>query len=167
MLLGLHINATTSAYGIQKYRKYWDIENGELVPIESPINMQKNEHAYFSAQINWYEERTRTTTISYAGISSKFRICKGLYFKAGTIAPARNAEQYLKLIDKGTVFFTNKRIIFIGEHNNKTIPLSKVLSFTPYTNGIEIEKDTGKKPFFKFDDSELMGIYLARLLRDY
>ena len=49
----------------------------------------------------------------------------------------------------------------------KQIPYSKILAFTPFADGIEIDKDTGKKPFFKYEDSELMGIYLARLLKDF
>ena len=167
MLSDMHVNASFSGDGITRFRKYWDIENAELVPMQSPINIQKSENMYFSATIDWYEERTRTTTISYGGIGAKFKICKGVYLRAGSIAPIRNTEEYLKFIDSGTIYFTNKRIIFMGEHGNKIIPFSKILSFTPYADGIEIDKETGKKPFFKYEDCELMGIYLARLLKDF
>ena len=153
--------------GISRFRKYWDIENAELVPIETPINLQKSESLYFTAKIEWFEERTRTTSVSYGGISTKFKICKGVYLRGGSIAPMRNTEEYLKLIDAGDIYFTNKRIIFMGQHGNKQIPYSKILAFTPFADGIEIDKDTGKKPFFKYEDSELMGIYLARLLKDF
>ena len=61
--------------------------------------MQKSENLYFSANIEWFEERTRTTTVSYGGISTKFKICKGVYLRGGSIAPMRNTEEYLKLID--------------------------------------------------------------------
>ncbi len=166
MISNMHVTVNFSGDGISKYRKYWDIENAELKPIEAPINLQKNENLYFTANIEWYEERTRTTTVSYGGVSTKFRICKGVYLRGGSIAPTRNTEEYLKFIDNGSVYLTNKRIIFMGQHGNKLIPYSKILAFTPFSDGIEIDKDTGKKPFFKIDDSELMGIYLARLLKD-
>ena len=55
----------------------------------------------------------------------------------------------------------------MGEHGNKLIPYSKIFSFTPFADGIEIDKETGKKPFLKSEDPELMGIYLARLLKDF
>lgn len=29
------------------------------------------------------------------------------------------------------------------------------------------EKDTGKSPFFECDDSELMAIYIEKLLKDF
>ena len=167
MISGMHVSASFSGDGISRFRKYWDIENAELIPLDSPINLQKSENLYFSANIEWFEERTRTTTVSYGGISTKFKICKGVYLRGGSIAPMRNTEEYLKLIDNGDIYFTNKRIIFMGQHGNKQIPYSKILAFTPFADGIEIDKDTGKKPFFKYEDSELMGIYLARLLKDF
>lgn len=168
MVSGMHVKVEITGDGLSRFRKYWDIENKELNPMNSPINLQKSENLYFTANVEWYEERTRTTTVSYGGVGTRFKICKGVYLRAGSIAPMRNTETYLKLIDRGDVFFTNKRIIFMGDHGNKVIPYSKILSFTPYSNGIEIDKETGKKPFLKYvDDTELMSIYLARLLKDY
>lgn len=167
MLSGLNVTAKFTGDGIEKFRKYWDVENAELVPIESPINLQKSEVLYFSTKTDWYEERTRTTSISYGGLGTKFKICKGVYLRAGSIAPSRITEGYLKLIDSGKLYFTNKRLIFMGEHGNKLIPYSKIFSFTPFADGIEIDKETGKKPFLKSEDPELMGIYLARLLKDF
>jgi hypothetical protein len=166
MLADMHVNPGDIKQSLSKFRKYWDIENIDLPPIESPINIQKNENLFFYAKVEWFEERVKTKYVSYGGIGVKFKICKGVYLRAGSIAPTYNTEHYLKLIDVGTLYFTNKRIIFIGNHGNKTIPFSKILAFTPYSNGIGIDKETGKKPFIKYEDSELMGIYLARLLKD-
>lgn len=161
--LGIEAHFTS---GLQELRHFWDIENADLPVLDSPINLQKNEHLYYLAPIEWYEERTRTTSVSYIGLTSNFRITKGVSLRAGTIAPSRNTEEYMKLIDSGDVYFTNKRILFVGRSSNKTIPLSKVLYITPFSDGIEIGKATGKKPFFKCSDSETMGLYLARLLKD-
>ncbi len=167
MISGMHVNAEITGNGISTFRKYWDIENADLVPIESPINLQKSENLFYSTNISWYEERSRTTTISYGGLSTKFKICKGVYLRGGIMAPMRNTEDYLKFIDNGEVYFTNKRVIFVGQHGNKQIPYSKILSFTPFADGIEIDKDSGKKPFFECNDPELMTIYFSRLLKDF
>ncbi|MBR6154875.1 MAG: hypothetical protein IKQ43_10620 [Treponema sp.] len=167
MVAGMHVNLKLSENGLSRFRKYWEIENSDLIPIQSPINIQKGENLFFSDKIEWFEERTRTTSVSYGGIGTRFKICKGVYLRAGSIAPSRNTEQYMKLIDTGIIYFTNKRIIFMGQHSNKVIMYSKILSFTTFSNGVEIDKETGKKPFIKTKDSELMGIYLARLLKDY
>lgn len=152
--------------GIKKLRLYWDVENADLPVLQSPINLKKGETLHYTSRISWHEERSRTRTVSYGGISTSFRVCKGVYLRSGRIAPSRETEAYMKLIDVGTVYFTNKRIIFMGNHGNKTIPYSKILSFTPCRNGIEIGKDTGKSPFFGCDDPEMMGIFLARLINE-
>lgn len=166
MIKDMRANVSFLADGLEKFKNFWKIENGELEPIPSPVALQKNESLYYSARIRWYEERSRTTYVSYSGLTYRFRIAKGLSFRVGGIAPSRQTEEYMKLIDSGTAFFTNKRIIFVGEHGNKTISLSKILDIIPFSNGIEIGKDAGKKPFFRCSDPELMGIFIARLLRD-
>ena len=162
----LNVKVEFMGDGIQKLKLFWQIENGEIPPIPCDINIQKSETLYYKTHITWYEERTRTTHVDYTGISTRFRICKGVYLRAGNIAPSRHTEEYMKEIDSGTVYFTNKRIIFMGSHGNKNIPLTKVLAYTAYNNGIQIEKDTGKSPFFETDDSELIGMYLSRLLAE-
>lgn len=167
MISGLNIDAQFTGDGLQKLRRFWSIENADLPVLVSPINLQKTENLYYSAKIEWYEERARTVSVSYAGITKNFRIAKGLSLRVGNIAPSRNTEEYMKLIDSGDVYFTNKRIVFVGNSTNKTIPLPKILYITPFSDGVEIGKDTGKKPFFKCADSETMGLYLARLLKDF
>lgn len=166
MITDMHANVSFLSDELEKFKNFWKIENGELEPMPSPVALQKNETLYYSARIKWYEERSRTTYVSYSGLTYRFRITKGLSLRVGGIAPSRQTEQYMKLIDSGTAYFTNKRIIFVGEHANKTISLSKILDITPFSNGIEIGKDTGKKPFFRCSDPELMGIFIARLLQD-
>lgn len=167
MISGLGIDTHFTDAGLSKLRHFWEIESGKLVPIDTPVNLQKNECLYYASKIEWYEERSRTTYVSYGGLTTNFRICKGVSLRAGNIAPARHSEEYMKLIDSGDVYFTNKRIVFTGTHGNKTIPWSKILDFTPYADGVEIGKDTGKKPFFKCSDVETMGLFIARLLKDF
>ncbi|MBO7430597.1 MAG: hypothetical protein J6U56_06250 [Spirochaetia bacterium] len=150
----------------ERFKNYWLIENRPLQPVLSSLNLSKNELLYYSTKIEWFEERSKTNYVSYSGLTGRIRIVKGLYLRVGSIAPSRHANEYMKLIDSGDVYFTNKRIIFIGNHGNKTIPMTRILDIIVFANGIEIGKDAGKRPFFKCDDPELMGIYILRILKD-
>ena len=158
-------NATRTL--LDKYRLYWLIENGDVPTIASDISLQRNENLYFKVNIDWNELRTVTTRVDYSGVSTRIKICKGVYFRAGTGTPQRETKDIYKLIDSGEMYLTNKRIIFMGNKGNKTIRLNKILSFSPYANGVEIKKDTGRSPFFAFNDNvELFSLLLSRAIND-
>lgn len=165
MAVSLDVELNYSVNDMQYLRHLWDIENAPLPPLESPINLQRSETLYYRTNIDWYETRTRTTYVSYGGITTSFRIMKGVTLRSGMIAPTRHSEEYMKLIDSGELFLTSKRIVFIGTSGNKNIPWTKVLSITAYEDGIEIGKDTGKKPFFKCNNVEEIGLFITRLMK--
>ncbi len=70
------------------------------------------------------------------------------------------------VIDRGNVFFTNKRILFMGESKNTNIRLEKILSCTIHAHGVEVDKDAGKVPILiPRKDIDIMGRILKRLIR--
>ena len=60
---------------------------------------------------------------------------------AGDLAVKPVSEDVSVKIDSGTIYITNKRVIFRGTNENKTIKLPKILNISPYANGIRLEKD--------------------------
>jgi hypothetical protein len=53
----------------------------------------------------------------------------------------------------------------MGQKGNKTIPVNRILNFKPYKNGIEIQKDSGKSPFLKFENNvDIFSMILARIM---
>lgn len=150
---------------LQKYRENWEISNGKLPILQTDIRLQNGELLHFKTFINWMEERTVTKRVNYSGITYSKKIIGNVRWKIGTIVPNRIQTNELQHIDSGYVYFTNKRIIFNGQHENKVIPISKILNFQPYTDGILIEKETGKSPFLAFNqDIENAATILARIL---
>ncbi len=136
---------------LDKYRLYWLIENGKLPKLNSPINLQKNEVLHFSTNVKWLENRKITKRINYGGPTARIKIAKGVYYRMGSISAKTISEDVLQEIDRGTIYLTNKRLIFMGNRGNKTIRINKVLGLKPYKNGVDIQKDTGKSPFLKFN----------------
>jgi len=127
---------------LQRLRLYWALENTSLIEIEVVINLQKKEQCYFiTDNVQWHEPRsTRGKTIQ---------------------------NNQWKLIDKGTVYVTNKRLIFSGEEKNSAIRLEKILYLTEDKEGIVIEKDAGKSPLLVFKDkADIFKIILERLIRE-
>jgi hypothetical protein len=151
----------------EKYKLYWQIENGDLPVVEVGINLQRNELCHFSADVEWLEQRKVTRRINYGGPTLRIKIAKGLYWRAGSLAVQTVSEDVWKVIDHGKLFVTSKRLVFMGSSGNKTVRLASILDFTPYKNGINIEKDSGKSPFLRFgEDIDLFSMILGRAIRD-
>ena len=152
---------------LDKYRLYWTIENAEIPEIIVPISLTKQEKCYFQTSVEWYEKRTVTQRINYSGTTASIRIMKGVRYRVGSIRPQMVTSEEWKLIDYGTLYLTSKRLIFVGASKSSNITLAKILSFTPYSDGIEISKDTGRPPFLKFsNNTDIFSLILSRLLNE-
>jgi hypothetical protein len=154
--------------GIERMKLNWIIENGDLPVKRVDINLKKGEKCYYSQEIDWLELRKTTQRINYGGGSYRLKIAKGLSYKIGSIQPQRITSDELHVIDTGTIYVTNKRLIFDGNLKNTNIPYSKILSITPYSDGVGIDKDSGRSPVFQVsDDADLLAMYISRLLKDF
>ncbi|MFH1740305.1 MAG: CheF family chemotaxis protein, partial [bacterium] len=152
---------------MEKFRLFWQIENGNLPCVEPGINLQRNETCHLVCDVDWYEERRTTRRIQYGGPTMRIRLAKGLYWRMGDVAVQRVSEDAMTHIDSGRIFLTNKRIVFMGNRGNKTIRLDKILDFEAFQNGIQIQKDAGKNPFLQFSDGvDVFAMILGRVIRD-
>ena len=152
---------------LEKFKLYWLIERGELPVQEVNINLPKSEKCYFTTESDWLENRTVTQRVNYGGPALRIKIMKGVYYRAGSVAVQRITSDILQEIDHGTLYITNKRIIFTGNRKNSNIQLSRVLSVTPYSDGVGIEKDSGKSPVLRVsDNADILAMMLGRVIND-
>lgn len=152
---------------LEKMKLYWLIENGELPTKQVDINLQKNELCFYTTRIEWLENKTVTQRINYGGPIYRVKIMKGVYYRAGSVKVQRITSEELQIIDSGIIYVTNKRLIFIGNKKNSNIPISKILSLTPYSDGVGIEKDSGKSPILRVsDNADILSMVLGRMIND-
>lgn len=148
---------------LDRMRLLWRIDNGELPRLSVPINLQRGEVCHAQAPATWYERRTRTTTVGYSGFSTSVRICKGVRYRVSTVKPTRITREELVQIDAGTVYVTSKRVIFDGYRKNSSLRLSSLLGFTPFADGVQLEKSSGRPPILALSqvDVEIFHATLA------
>lgn len=105
-------------------------------------------------RVDWLEEKTVITSISYGGFQYKLGSGNGFSYKIGNLNVIPNTTQKFTTIDRGTLYITNKRIIFVGTEKrvNKSIDLDDILEFGIFRDGILIGKANGKKPLIHFPD---------------
>ncbi len=166
----LRVNMTIpekTAQQLERYRLYWQIENGELPAIDVGIRLYGGEVCYHYCPVSWYEYRQVTRRVNFGGPVLRLKITRGIYWRAGSLGVQRITEDVLKHIDEGTLFLTNRRLIFVGSRQNKNIRLNRILDFEIFSNGVQIQKDAGASPFLKTTaDMELFGLLMGRALRD-
>ena len=136
-------------------------EFGELKAIDEREAMQKfnlNIHSdeFIHENINrvdWFEEKTITNSVTYGGLQYKIG-GNGFSYRLGNLKVVPLTSQKFILVDRGTLYITNKRIIFVGNEKrvNKTINLDDILEFGIFRDGILIGKLNGKKPLIHFPE---------------
>jgi len=87
----------------------------------------------------------------------------------GSISVERVTQDVLTGIDSVDFYITSKKVFLQGARKNTSIPLNKVMQFTVFRDGLQIEKQTGRDVYVVGSaDWEVAGACLdaaARLLR--
>lgn len=153
---------------LEKYEIFWQIENGDLPVYETDIFLQKDEVCHYQGFAKLYENRTKTTRVKYRGPVYRLRITKSLYYRISNMRTDRETKDFMTLIDSGNLYVTDKRILFTGSKENKTIRYGQIVDLTPYRDGVKISKDSGGAPIFELSDpdGEVLTATMVRIIQD-
>ncbi len=167
----LNVNVQLSAQTKEQLRKlklYWAIENLQLPIVHADIQLQKNEVCYFTqTNVKWFERRRVSTRSTSLGYRYSLKLAKGFYLGSRTSYVNTSSTEALKEVNSGNLYLTNKRLVFVGINKNSTIRLERLVQFTPFTDGVELDKDSGKSPVLQLrTDADLFCMILGRLLNE-
>lgn len=139
------------------------LQNG-IVPttnIQAPIILGKKESVLWAYNgVSCFQEKV---TKEWVGRNNgfSFRVCKGVYYRAGRSKGHPVERSSMELQGMGTLYVTNKNLIFWSQMKNLKIPFAKIIGFTPYSDGIEVHRDgaTAKRLTFQgFDPWFIMNV---------
>lgn len=105
------------------------------------VNLAKDEQLIWAFRnIAYLEEKT---SVQYRGGTSgvSVRIMKGVYYRTSSFKGYPVAQTAKIPIDNGIFVVTDKNIYFAGQHKAFKIPYKKIVSFTPYSDGIGLIRD--------------------------
>lgn len=162
--VGITLGDFVSADDLDLYRQMWAADNGQLPSILVDIHLQRGETCHATFRAAWAEHRTVTTRVRYDGYVTSVRIMKGVRYRVGSYRPVRETRDVLKTLDEGTVYVTSKRVIFQGTTLNKAVTYSSLLSVIPYSDGIELEKSSGKPPVLLTSTAEYAAVMISAAL---
>jgi hypothetical protein len=109
--------------------------------ISVPILLGKNESVLWSYNgVSMYEEKITKEWVGRSGGFS-IRIIKGVYYRTGQIKGRPVEHSSMVQLGIGSLYVTNKNLIFNSPTKGVKIPYTKIVGVTPYSDGIEIQRD--------------------------
>jgi hypothetical protein len=156
---------TTTLLG--RFRVLGQIDEGHLPSCTVPILLQHGEICHQAiAGIAYKELRTVTKRINYSGPTASIKIMKGLRWRIGSVALQRVTQDVMTEIDRVDVYITSKKVFLKGLKKGTSIPLTKVVHFIVYSDGLQIEKESGKDVYLiGSGDWEMAGACLDAATR--
>jgi hypothetical protein len=152
---------------LAKLRLMWQIKNAQLPVVEVPIQLQSGENCHFSMPVDLYETRRAYTRITSSGPMFRTKILKGIYWNTRVYDVSAKGKDVLTKVDSGPLYLTNRRVMFLGTTKSITIKLKNIVDLTPYSDGVGIDKGTGKKAVFCFTQNiDIFCAILARATHD-
>lgn len=137
-----------------------DLLTGNVRPVFNaqnfPIVLQRKEVVVWGA--NNVEFITTKIERQFVAGSRGFnvRIAKGVYYRVGNSRGHTESREVLDNLGKGFLVVSNKHIFINATKLNKKIPLSKLISVTPYRGEVEIccEGNRGRPIYAEVKDSQ-------------
>lgn len=127
-----------------KARRTWALASGPLPIIQTDLGLVGREVAYAQAEVEAFEERSRTVGVTYGGFALSIPVFKGLRFRTGQYGVGRQSMRYQHPLGSGDLTITNRRLIFRSPERAITARLTSIVDLTNYSDGVMVQKTTGK-----------------------
>ena len=129
--------------------------------IVAPILLGKDEVVLWSYDgvTMWQEKVKREMVGRHSGFS--FRVVKGVTYRTGGFKGHPVESSYMDNAGTGTLYITNKNIIFHSSLRSTKIPYKKIIGLNPYQDGMGVQQDgaNAKRLVFQgFDCSFVLNI---------
>jgi hypothetical protein len=153
---------------LERARYLWRLESGELPRANTGLYLKRNEFCSVFVPVTHHEMRTVTTGVKYSGYSQSSDTIFGTRYRSGSIRTQRITENVLEQLDSGTLYFTNMRLLFDGSQRSTEFPLRNIIGATFYSDGMLVERDSGKdQTFLITGDVEALQLIFDTLMTNY
>ena len=111
------------------------------------LNLKKNEKLlHVISGVKFYTEKISVYNIVYSGVKFNTR-----YTRTGSISYIKNEVKNFEIEDSGKIFFTDKRIIFLGDKNiSHELIIEKILTIKIYKEQLIIIQPNKKPILLEF-----------------
>ncbi len=151
---------------LEKYKLFWQIENGELPELQPDYTLPEGEICHFKVSVDWMERVNDTSKSTRGGAEMNEKIASGIYWKTTNLGGFELETAAWNTVDDGILYVTNKRILFVGQEGEKDFPLEFISNFTCFNNGVEVYVNKeNSHPFIKFEKNiDLFSIIFGNVI---
>lgn len=149
------LNSNRSLEKVVQSKVLQDILNGTVptpritISGSFPFILGKGEHLlWLFRDVTLMMQKTRREYVGRSrGVS--MRICKGVYYRTGGFRGEPVETTVMRPVATGTVCLTDRNLYFHSPEKSLKIPLGKILTLEPYSNGLGLQKDgANDRPVF-------------------
>lgn len=164
--LGIKLSAE-ARQTVERFKRYWAVENTPLPIIEVAVSLQKSEQCHFHTEtVQWYEERATVRRSNYYDHYEQHKSFDVMDLQSNATSAQTERFDIIKRISAGNLYLTNKRLIFEGHDKTTSVKFKTIISVKAYKQGILVDKLTGKNMLLLMDrDADRLTLLIQRLLR--
>ncbi len=108
-----------------------------LTPISSSLVLGPKEQAFLEEETALQETRS---VRQFRSTGVRVRLMKGL--SVGQSGGRAESHKEWRILDTGKLILTNKKLVFDGGKEDRTIPLDKILTISPILDAIEVSSSS-------------------------
>ena len=146
------INVSSEEHYKIEYLNYlWKINNDMLPQLDwSNVGIipKKGEMLHYLDRAVLREMKSKTTRINYGGLTGSIKIVKGVRYRWGSMNVDTQKTNYIDNVANGIFFISNKRVGFVSQTKNFSLPIPKIMSVTLEPSiGLLLFKENKDKPY--------------------
>jgi hypothetical protein len=97
----------------------------------------------------------------------RVKIAKGVFWKAEEMGIQPIRPEVMRFLESGTLYLTNRRLIFVGMRTRQIIRLASIQDFDAFSNGIALSRRFGRDPFLAFHGNvDIFAMIMGRAISD-
>lgn len=139
---GVKVNESTQVSLNRAFLRWYITSQPDLPALEVPISLDSGEQCHLFCSVAWQEMRKERQ----GGFST----------------------DVLKTIDVGTIYVTNRRLLFDGSAKNTSIKYSSLVSVALHKDCVAFDRSSGRTVYLNPMDDELadlLGLFILRMQR--
>lgn len=135
--------------------------NGGLTPVSVDISLHADECAFYKSSVHLFEVRAVRVTHHVGGA---VRVSRRTSLGGGRSVSESHDEW--RPITRGTLYVTNKRVVFVGEKQSRVVDLKNIVSVNGGYGMLEVVSDNRAKSMrYTVDNWGIAKMTLSHLLR--